>query len=70
MFPYGHGEKSVFLIERFLRLKPAEAVAIRWHMGGFDDAAKGYNLSAAYRQYPNAMLLHIADMKATYLLDK
>ena len=40
------------------------------HMGGFDDAAKGYNLSAAYRQYPNAMLLHIADMKATYLLDK
>ena len=32
--------------------------------------AKGYNMSAAYRQYPNAMLLHIADMKATYLLDK
>ena len=25
-FPYGHGEKSVFLIERFLRLKPAEAL--------------------------------------------
>lgn len=22
MFPYGHGEKSVFLIERFMRLKP------------------------------------------------
>ena len=35
-FPYGHGEKSVFLIERFVRLKPAEAVAIRWHMGGFN----------------------------------
>jgi hypothetical protein len=31
-FPYGHGEKSVFLIERFLRLKTSEAMAIRWHM--------------------------------------
>ena len=31
-FPYGHGEKSVYLIERFMRLRTAEAVAIRWHM--------------------------------------
>jgi len=41
MFPYGHGEKSVFLIERFMKLKVEEAVAIRWHMGGFDDAVRG-----------------------------
>ena len=34
--PYGHGEKSVYLIEHFMRLKTAEAIAIRWHMGGFD----------------------------------
>ena len=40
-FPYGHGEKSVFLIERFVRLRPAEAVAIRWHMGGFDRMLHG-----------------------------
>ena len=33
LFPYGHGEKSVFLIERFMKLKVEEAVAIRWHMG-------------------------------------
>ena len=39
--PYGHGEKSVYLIEHFMRLKTAEAIAIRWHMGGFDDAARG-----------------------------
>ena len=45
LFPYGHGEKSVFLIERFMRLKPAEAMAIRWHMGGFDDSAKAGNFS-------------------------
>ncbi|MDL2215807.1 hydrolase [Ruminococcaceae bacterium OttesenSCG-928-N02] len=71
-FPYGHGEKSVFLIERFMRLKPAEAVAIRWHMGGFDDAAKGGNfaISEAYREYPLAVKLHLADLEATYLLEK
>ena len=69
-FPYGHGEGSVWLIERFMRLSLEESIAIRWHMGGFDDAAKGYDLSAAFRQFPNAMLLHIADMKATYLLDR
>lgn len=68
-FPLGHGEKSVYLIERFVRLKPEEAVAIRWHMGGFDEAVKGgsYALSAAYDKYPLAAKLHLADMYATYL---
>lgn len=70
-FPYGHGEKSVYLIERFVRLKPAEAVAIRWHMGGFDDAAKGgsYAISTAFDRYPLAVKLHISDLEATYLLE-
>lgn len=71
-FPYGHGEKSVFLIERFLRLKPSEAMAIRWHMGGFDNAAQGGSmaLSQAYEKYPLAVKLHIADLEATYLLER
>ena len=60
-FPFGHGEKSVFLIERFMRLKPSEAMAIRWHMGGFDNAAKGgdFSISLAYEKYPLAVKLHI-----------
>ena len=71
LFPYGHGEKSVFLIERFMKLKVEEAVAIRWHMGGFDDAAKGgcFAISEAYDKYPLAVKLHIADLKATYLME-
>ncbi len=71
-FPYGHGEKSVFLIERFMRLKTAEAVAIRWHMGGFDDAARGgsFAISQAYDAYPLAVKLHMADLAATYLREK
>ena len=40
-FPFGHGEKSVFLISRFMRLTDEEALAIRWHMGAYDDAARG-----------------------------
>ena len=51
-FPYGHGEKSVYLIERFVRLKPAEAMAIRWHMGGFDDSVKGGKLCHQHRVRP------------------
>ena len=71
-FPYGHGEKSVFLIERFVRLKPVEATAIRWHMGGFDDAARGgnFSISVAYDKYPIAVKLHLADLEATYLREK
>lgn len=71
-FPYGHGEKSVYLIERFLRLKPAEAVAIRWHMGGFDEAARGgsFAISHAYEKYPLAVKLHLADLEATYLREQ
>ena len=70
-FPYGHGEKSVFLIERFLRLKTSEAMAIRWHMGGFDDSVKGgsFAISTAFDRYPLAVKLHLADLEATYLME-
>ncbi len=72
VFPYGHGEKSVFLIERFMRLKTSEAMAIRWHMGGFDEAARGgsFAISLAYEKYPLAVKLHLADLESTYLREK
>lgn len=71
-FPYGHGEKSVYLVERFIRLKPAEATAIRWHMGGFDEAVKGgcFAISLAYEKYPLAVKLHLADLESSYLREK
>lgn len=68
-FPYGHGEKSVFLIERFMRLKIEEAMAIRWHMGGFEDN-NGHTISLAYDKYPLAVKLHLADLESTYLREK
>ena len=71
-FPFGHGEKSVFLIERFMRLKVEEAIAIRWHMGGFDDSARAgnYSIGEAFKRYPLAVMAHLADLEATYLLEK
>ena len=66
--PYGHGEKSVYIISGFMRLTRDEAMAINWHMGGFDSRVKGgdYSLSTAFEMHPLATLTHIADIEATY----
>lgn len=66
-FPYGHGEKSVYIINSFFKLNRDEALSIRWHMGGFDESAKGFALSQTYENCQLALLLHMADMMATYL---
>lgn len=66
-FPFGHGEKSVFLIERFMKLTPEEAVAIRFHMGEFE---KERSTSDAYSKYPLAVMLHVADEMATFIDEK
>jgi hypothetical protein len=34
-FPFGHGEKSVVMIQHFIDLTPEEAMAIRYHIGPF-----------------------------------
>ena len=68
-FPYGHGEKSVFLIERKMRLKIEEAMAIRWHMGEFGDKNSNV-ISQAYDKYPLAVKLHLADLESTFLREK
>jgi hypothetical protein len=71
--PLGHGEKSVILLQRFLKLTNEEIMAIRWHMMGFDDSAGGYAgglaLRAAADQYPLVTVLHMADLAACYLED-
>lgn len=66
--PYGHGEKSVMMIEEFMKLEPVERYAIRWHMGYTDDS--NYNtLSAAIEKYPVVWALHDADQRATHFLE-
>ena len=67
--PYGHGEKSVYMIGGFMRLTRPEAMAINWHMGGFDQRVMGgsYAIADAFYMFPEALLFHIADLEATYL---
>jgi len=67
--PYGHGEKSVYMIGGFMRLSREEAMAINWHMGAYDLRVQGgsYALSDAYYKFPVALLFHIADVQTTYL---
>lgn len=67
--PYGHGEKSVYIISGFMRLSRLEAMIINWHMGGFDNRVRGggYGLSEAYYRFPTAAIFHTCDLLATYL---
>ena len=67
--PLGHGEKSLYLIQRHMDLEPEEALAIRWHMGAYDNAVKGDGraLSAAMEATPWVWRLHQADMCAAWV---
>lgn len=68
--PYGHGEKSVMMIEEFIKLEPVERYAIRWHMG-FTESKENWNtLGVAIRKYPLVLAIHSSDLEATYLLEK
>lgn len=65
----GHGEKSLYQIARFIRLEDHEALAIRWHMGAYDTAARTdlRDLSAAMDATPWVWRLHEADMCAAHI---
>lgn len=62
-FPFGHGEKSVYLINEHMHLTRDEAHAIRYHMGDFSDQCTG----RVFEMCPLAVQLHIADLQAAYL---
>ncbi len=66
--PYGHGEKSVYIISGFMRLTREEAMAIRWHMG-FTGTEDDRLVGQAFEQFPLAFALSVADMEATYFLE-
>lgn len=70
--PYGHGEKSVYIISAFIKLSREEALAINWHMGEYDIRVKNgsYMMADVYYKYPICFLLHLADLSATYLDEK
>lgn len=70
--PLGHGEKSVIILQSFIKLKRDEIFAIRFHMGAFDASVKGgdSSMNKAYEMCPLAAMAHLADMEATFLTEK
>lgn len=56
---------------KYMKLTDDEIYAVRFHMGGFDSAVKGgdSSISKAYEICPLAVLLHLADMSASYLME-
>lgn len=67
--PYGHGEKSVMMISEFIKLTTEEKYAIRWHMGFTEPKELYTTIGIAYKKYPIALLVHEADLEATYFYD-
>jgi len=70
-FPYGHGEKSVYMISRFMELSPEETMAIRHHMGFSDcvDDNERRLYSQAAQKYPLCVAMSEADTRAALLLE-
>ena len=66
--PYGHGEKSVYIISGFMKLTRDEAFAIRYHMG-FSNTEDPRNVGRALEMFPLATALFVADMEATYFVE-
>ena len=72
-FPIGHGAKSCIILQWFLAYMTVdELLAIRWHMGEFDSAVKGGDrgLNKAWDEHKLGVMLHMADMEASHLIDK
>lgn len=68
-FPFGHGDKSVYLVNKYITLTDEEAVAIRFHMGAYESQNIWNSLGSAFEKFPLALALHEADMEATHLLE-
>jgi hypothetical protein len=68
-FPLGHGEKSLYLVSKFIELTEEEALAIRWHMGNYD---VGYAniLGYAIKKSPLVTLMITTDFEVSNILEK
>ena len=66
--PYGHGEKSVYIISGYMKLKREEAFAIRYHMG-FAGEEDDRRVGQAFEMFPLALALSIADIESTYFIE-
>lgn len=67
--PFGHGEKSVILLQQFIRLSKEEVIMIRWHMGGYEPSQNYNSVSNAWNICKAGVALHTADLESSYILE-
>lgn len=61
----GHGDKSVIMLSKYLKLTDEEIACIRWHMGAYETDTKMWEYyGRAVEKYPNVLYTHMADMIA------
>lgn len=68
--PLGHGEKSVILLQQFVKLSLEECLMIRWHMGAYvpKDEYREYN--KAIEMYKSVLAFSNADAEASHFLEE
>lgn len=69
-FPAHHAEKSVIIAQMYIKLTPLEIMMMCGHMGYSDVPAYDARISDLFTYYPEALLLHFADMTATYMVEQ
>lgn len=67
--PLGHGDKSVIMLQNFIRLTQEEMLGIRWHMGGYVNKDDYRTLSNAWDKCKSGACLHTADLEASNLFE-
>ena len=71
-FPGGdHADKSLVIIQNYIKLHPDEILAIRAHMGGFDTTVRGgsFIIGNIFTKSKLAVLLHSADLIASNIFE-
>lgn len=67
--PFGHGEKSVILLQQFIRLSKEEVIIIRWHMGSYEPKENYNYISNSWNICKAGVALHTADLESSYILE-
>ena len=72
-FPMGHGEKSVSMLQDFIHLTMEEKLAIRFHMGPYEQGVMlrplSYAFDEAKKVSPLVTLLQTADIEASSIIE-
>ena len=66
--PIGHGEKSCYIVQSFMRLSPEEFAMIRFHMGRESESFNDY-FSKAAAVFPGVAAIHTADLESAFIVE-